>query len=57
MSAQASERHHGPFPAGRVPLSPARMWCPRGDLSAQRRGHTGMQPITSADVLTSPDMP
>ena len=57
MSAQASERHHGPFPAGRVPLSPARMWCPRGDLNAQRRGHTGMQPITSAYVLTSPDMP
>ena len=30
---ETSERHHGPFPAGRVPLSPARMWCPRGDLN------------------------
>jgi integrase len=30
---ETSERHHGPFPAGRVPLSPARMLCPRGDLN------------------------
>ena len=29
--AGTSERHHGPFPAGRVPLSPAEMWCPRGE--------------------------
>ena len=28
---ETSERHHGPFPAGRVPLSPARMLCPRGE--------------------------
>jgi hypothetical protein len=23
--------HHGPLPADRVPLSPVRMWCPRGE--------------------------
>ena len=57
MSAQASERHHRGATAGYLVLSPAQMLCPRGDLNAQRRGHTGMQPITSADVLTSPDMP
>jgi hypothetical protein len=28
---ETSERHHGPFLAGRVPLSPVRMSCPRGD--------------------------
>jgi len=37
---ETSERHHGPFRAGTVPLSPARMLCPRGD--------SNRSPISSA---------
>ena len=29
--AGTSERHHGPFLADRLPLSPAQMSCPRGE--------------------------
>jgi hypothetical protein len=50
-----AERHHGPFPAGRVPLSPARMSCPRRDCTQSQCMLAGEFPVGDRVMTGRPD--